>query len=223
MSDGRRAFEAWLAEPSTLTPEQAQVVEGLERDLAEHLSEKPRRLKHSLMVGRTAEALARHYGQDPFEARVAGVLHDWEKAASNAETVAKAEELGIDLGVPLEDVSGLLHGLVAERTLKDRYPWLSAEVLQAIGRHTLGAPDMAPLDMVLFVADGLEPTRPPVPALERQRDRVGEDPLDRLFLDSFLDGVAYVVDTRRYLHPGTLDVYNELVRREPPQQERKAR
>lgn len=223
MSGAPRTFDRWLAEPSTLTPEQAQVVASLEADLADHLAEKPRRLKHSLMVGKTAEALARHYGVDPFDARVAGVLHDWEKAAPHDKLLAKTEELGIDMGVPLEEVAGLLHGLVAQRTLKQRYPWLSDAVLQAIGRHTLGAADMTPLDQVVFVADGIEPTRGPVPALEKQRGRVGEDPLEQLFLDSFLDGVAYVVDTRRYLYPGTLDVYNELVRALPRGQERKAR
>lgn len=213
MSEGTRAFDEWLQEPSTLTAEQQEVVAGLEADLAEQLAAKPRRLKHSLMVGRTAEALARHYGVDPFKARVAGILHDWEKAPDHDELLANAGELGIDMGVPLEDVAGLLHGLVAEKTLPARYPWLEADVLQAIGRHTLGAADMTPLDQVIFVADGIEPTRGPVPALEKQRARVGEDSLERLFLDSFLDGVAYVVDTRRYLYPGTLDVYNELVRR----------
>ncbi len=204
-------FTALLKRPSALEGTQAQTVSSLERDLSERLGGRPKRLAHSLSVGRTAEALAVRYGVDPFEARVAGILHDWEKARPDAELVAPAREAGIDFGVPLELVFPLIHGVLASKTLPERYPWLPSEVLGAIARHTTGAAHMSPLDKVLFVADGIEPLRGSKGPLDAQRAAVATASLDALYRTCFCDGVAYVIQTRRYLYPGTLDIYNELV------------
>lgn len=212
-SSDKTFFEGLLDEPSTLDPNQQAVVQGLEADLSERLAHRPKRLAHSLSVGRTAEALARHYGVDPYEARVAGILHDWEKAVPDAELVGPAADEGIDFGVDPELVLPLVHGVLAAKTLPRRYPWLSPAVLQAISRHTTGAEAMSPLDMVLFVADGIEPLRGSKGPLERQRAMVGQVGLEELYRQSFCDGVAYVAQTRRYLYPPTIDIYNGLVLR----------
>ena len=190
-----------------------ELLARIESDLAAHLSSKPRRLAHSRSVADTAERLALAYGVDPFLARCAGLLHDWEKAASGAEQEARARELGIDMGVDLSLVRPLLHGIIAARTLPARYPELPDEVWHAIETHTVAAADMGPLDEVLFVSDGIEPLRPPSPGIERVRSLVGEAALDDLFWESFVGGVVYVVEGGRYLYPGTVDVYNALAAR----------
>ena len=190
-----------------------ELLARIESDLAAQLSSKPRRLAHSRSVADTAERLAMTYGVDPFLARCAGLLHDWEKAASGVEQEARARELGIDMGVDLSLVRPLLHGIIAARTLPARYPELPDEVWHAIETHTVAAADMGPLDEVLFVADGIEPLRPPSPGIERVRSLVGEATLDALFWESFVGGVVYVVEGGRYLYPGTVDVYNALAAR----------
>ncbi len=42
---------------------------------------------------------------------------------------------------------------------------------------------------------------------------MGIAPLDDLFWDSFVGGIAYVLQGGRYLYPGTIDVYNALAAR----------
>lgn len=185
----------------------------IEADVREHLAAKPRRLAHSLSVAETAERYALTYGVDPFLARCAGLLHDWEKARGGREQEGLARELGIEFGVDLSLVRPLLHGPIAARTLPGRYPELPASVWRAIEVHTVAAPDMSPLDEVLFVADGLEPLRPATPAIERERALVGVASLDDLFWESFVGGIAYVLEGGRYLYPGTVDVYNQLAAR----------
>lgn len=182
----------------------------IEADVREHLAPKPRRLAHSISVAETAESLALAYGVDPFLARCAGLLHDWEKASSGAEQEARARELGIDLGVDLSLVRPLLHGIIAARELPFRYPGLPAELWHAIEVHTTAAVEMSPLDEVLFVADGIEPLRPATPGIERTRSLVGDATLDDLFWESFVGGIVYVLEGGRYLYPGTLEVYNSL-------------
>lgn len=182
----------------------------IEADLAVQLADKPKRLRHSLGVATTAEDLAKRYGVDPFLARAAGLLHDWCKAEKNEALVERARAYGIDLGVDLELVKPLLHGIIAARELPERYPELPAEVWHAIAVHTTAAAEMSPLDEVLFVADGIEPGRPSTPGIESVRKHVGASSLDDLFWESFVGGIVYVLEGGRYLYPGTVDVYNAL-------------
>ena len=195
------------------SPEQKILLKRLTFDLTEHLADKPRRLAHSLSVAKTAERLAVLYGVDPFLARAAGILHDWEKACSVSEQLEHARELGIEAGVELELVHSLLHGMIAARTLPQRYPELPPAVWHAIAVHTSASPDMTPLDEVLFVADGIEPLRPSSPGIKLVRSLVGKAPLDDLFWESFVGGIVYVLEGGRYLFPGTIETYNALAAR----------
>ena len=181
-------------------------IDSYEAALAKQLERKPKRLTHSLSVGLVAERLAL-----PYPARVAGILHDWSKGLPNNVLLDRASTLGIDLGVDYSLVEPVLHGMVAARELPGIFPELSSEVLQAIERHTLGDSHMSPLDMVIFVADGIEPFRKNASAIVSQRNHAGSLSLPDLFWESFADGVSYVIDTRRYLYPGTLNIYNDLV------------
>lgn len=210
MSDGSLGMAAY-------TVPQRELLDRLRADVSERLAAKPRRLAHSLSVADTAVQLALTYGVDAFLAHCAGLLHDWEKASSAAEQLARARELGLDFGVELGLVQPLLHGVIAARTLPRRYPELPSEVWHAIAVHTTGAVGMTPLDQVLFVADGIEPLRPASPGIVRTRSLVGRATLDDLFWDSFVGGMTYVLEGGRYLYPGTLDIYNTLARQRAAQ------
>ena len=192
-----------------------KLVERLEADLRAHMeAAKPRRYQHSLSVALTAERMAVAYGVDPCQARAAGILHDWDKVLSPTEQIARAQELGVDLGVDPMLVQPLLHGMTAARHLPERYPEPPDRIWQAIDRHTIGHADMTQLDMVVFVADGIEPLRRDVAAIHEVRVLVDEHaPLEDVYWTSFYHGVSYVIDTERYLYPGTLDIYNELALR----------
>lgn len=204
-------FYQLVEAPSRLDGEEQALVEKLEQDLAVQLKDRPRRLAHSLSVGHTAEALAALYGVDPLKARVAGILHDWEKAFKDEELVGEAQKAGIDFGVDLSLVKPLIHGVLAARRLPERYGWLDEETLDAIACHTTGSKDPSPLSQVLFVADGIEPLRGSVGPLDQQRQMVAKASLFELYLTSFCDGIIYVIQTRRYLYPGTIDIYNALI------------
>lgn len=200
-----------MDKPVAYTADQLGLLDEVEQALAEQLAAKPRRLEHSLSVARTAESLAVTYSVDPFEARVAGTLHDWCKALPVDEQMRLCRERGVAFDVDLELVAPLLHGPLAASMLPERFSWLSPQVTQAISRHTIGAPDMTPLDMVVFVADYVEPLRGATPAIERSRSLVGEASLHDLCLDVAVGSIAFVLETNRYLYPATIDTYNALV------------
>ncbi len=189
-----------------------ELIDRLEHDLKAHMEKaKPNRYRHSLAVATTAEQMALAYGVDPLQARTAGILHDWDKVLDTEGQIELAKSLGIDLGVDLALVQPLLHGMTAARHLPTRYPELSQAIWQAIDRHTTGHAQMSPLDMVVFVADGIEPNRRDVEAIHETRSMVdSHKPLSEVYWTSFYHGVSYVIETERYLYPGTLDIYNEL-------------
>ena len=191
--------------------DQTRYISRLEADIAKQLRAKPHRLEHSLRVAQTAIELARTYGVDEFGAHVAGLLHDFAKAYSVQEQIEKASQLGLYYGCDLELVAPILHGPIAARELPALYPELDREIFDAIERHTVAAPDMTELDMVIFIADGIEPGRPSSPSIERQRSSVGLLSLEDLFFDSFAGTISYVLETHRFLWPGTVETYNHYV------------
>lgn len=193
-------------------PWQRLTLMRLEADTRSQLAPRKRRLEHSLSVAATAEHLAALYDVDPFLSKAAGLLHDWDKVVPRDELIERARRLGIDLGVPLESVEPLLHGMVAARELPMRYPHLPHDVWHAIACHTSAAEDMGPLDMVLFVADGIEPLRRSSPGIEKTRSLVGHVSLEDLFWNAFVGGIVYVLEGGRYLYPRTIDIYNTLAR-----------
>lgn len=194
-------------------PYQRLTLTRVEADTKAQLAPDNRRLRHTLSVARQAEYLAFLYGQDPFLARVAGLFHDWYKVMPKHELIARAHRLGIEPGADLTLVEPLLHGMVCARELPERYPHIPREVWHAIACHTLAAEDMGPLDMVLFVADGIEGTRRDAPGIARVRALVGSVSLDDLFWASFVGGITYVLETSRYLYPKTIEIYNSLALR----------
>ena len=195
---------------ASYTKKQKETIKRLEADLADQLDSKTRRFAHSMSVAAESERLALIYGVDPFACRVAGILHDWDKVLSTDELISRAEDMGVDLGVPLDKVTQVLHGIVAAEELKDTYPDLPKEVFPAIARHTTGAADMSDVDMVVFIADGIEPLRPDLPGIVESRNLVGKVSLFELYYRCYTGGLIYVLETGRFLYPRALDTYNEL-------------
>ena len=189
----------------------AALMARIEDAVSTRMREKRRRWQHTQGVADTAEELARAYGADPFSARAAGLLHDWDKVLPDAELAARAAAYGICVEGPISKAVHLLHGPVAARELPNLFPELDPSVFQAVARHTVGATDMTPLDMVVYVADAIEPGRGPY--ADGLRSQVGEASLEGLFLACAAQSMSYVIQERRYLYPPAVAVYNAYLER----------
>ena len=171
---------------------------------------KASRYRHSLGVSQTAEQLARIYGVDQQEAAVAGLLHDWDKSLTGEQLKRKAKKLKLAGKQVREHATGVLHSWTAAATLRDEFPELSDSVLQAIGRHTCGEVGMSDLDMVVFVADIIEPGRD-FPDIAALREAVGQVCLEELFYRTYKANFMYLLSADMVVAPPSLDVYNSLV------------
>ena len=195
------------------TSEQQALIDQLESDLKSHMYHKnPKRFAHSISVGHCAETLAQVYGADMFSARVAGILHDWEKLLSDEKTIELAERFRIQADAPYQRIAGLLHGPLAAKTLPAIYPWLSDEILSAIQKHTAGDRQMSKLDKILYVADLIEPLRPSYSSVEETRNvYLRGGCLEELYETAFCSVMMYVISSRSYLYPNSIALYNEMI------------
>lgn len=180
-------------------------------DLKKRLRHK--RYEHVLGVAQTAQELARAYGVDERKARLAGLLHDWDKEYDDDEARKRAQALGvvIDKDV-LQNMPRLLHGPTAAIELGQCWPDIPADVLQSIERHTAAAIGMTDLDMVIYIADALEPNRD-FEGLDSLRSAVGQVSLEELFMMTFTHILSTLVNRKRRLHPATVEVWNYYVTR----------
>ncbi|MHB1421425.1 MAG: bis(5'-nucleosyl)-tetraphosphatase (symmetrical) YqeK, partial [Bacillota bacterium] len=111
------------------------------------------RYKHSLNVSETAEKLAHVHGADVPQAKIAGLLHDFARDFPDQKLVEIAENYNlvtsdIELYHPV-----LLHAPVGAVLVREEFDIKDPELLSAISRHTVGAPDMSPVEKVIYLAD----------------------------------------------------------------------
>ncbi|MGB4441013.1 MAG: bis(5'-nucleosyl)-tetraphosphatase (symmetrical) YqeK [Coriobacteriia bacterium] len=180
------------------------------QQLSQRLS--PTAMGHSERVAATAAHLAALYGIDVEHARLAGLLHDWHRETPAEELVARARRLGLDVTDVDEAVPYLLHGPVAQADLEMEFPDLPDDVLAAVGAHTYGTPDMAPLSMLVYVADVIEPGRHQT-GVDGLRSSSGARPLEDLFADAYAASLHHLVDRRRRIHPQTVSTWNDIAAR----------
>lgn len=179
--------------------------------LENRLDEK--RYGHSLQVSHVAGEIAEAYGVDADKARIAGLLHDWDKGLDNAEVRRRVKELGISVDpFVYNHMPWLLHGITASAALANEMPELSGDVLQAIARHTSAAVDMTDLDMVVYIADVIEPSRPHQ-AMDTLRQSIGAVSLEELFLNAFRQVFAHLINQYYMVHPDTIAVWNRYIQR----------
>lgn len=190
-----------------MTDQQRARLEEIRSLLEVRMRDRERRYIHSLGVAQTAVNLAREYGVDEYDAAYAGLLHDWDKVLGDHEILARSVQYGIEVAGSPSAAVGLLHGPVAAYELPHIFEDASPAVCRAVARHTIGAVDMSALDMVVFIADAIEPHRHGAYA-EELRSLVGSVSLDELFFRCFSQGLTYVISGGRYLYPTAVTIYN---------------
>jgi predicted HD superfamily hydrolase involved in NAD metabolism len=169
---------------------------------------KPRRVEHSLGVEKTARELALRYGCNADKAALAGLAHDCGKSLPQDVMASYAAEAGF----PAEGLggagAGILHAPAGAIVAMKELGIEDSDVLSAICWHTVPRPDMSMLDKIVSLADIIEPNRD-FDGVERIRAEAKRD-LDEAFRLSMARVMRHVLDDGLFLHPQTLQVYNEL-------------
>ena len=146
-------------------------MEELERVVIRLLN--PKRVAHVLGCREAAVSLAQRWGVDVTDAARAALLHDITKALDGPLQLTLCSEYGIILDEFSTKYPKTLHALtgahVAQRIFGE-----NEAVVDAIFSHTTGKRDMNTLQMIIYIADYMEPNRD-FPGVEDLRRLAYED------------------------------------------------
>lgn len=176
----------------------------LQKQMKEELTED--RYEHTLGVMYTAEALAMRYGVDMTKAAVAGLLHDCAKCIPNNQKIKLCKKHDVEISEMEKKNPSLLHAKLGAYMAKKVYGVSDEEVISAIRWHTTGKPDMSMLDIIIYMADYIEPNRDKAPNLKEIRKLCFENIEEALYevLKSTLD---YLNDRPDAIDPMTRESY----------------
>lgn len=169
---------------------------------------KPRRFEHSLGVEGTARELARRFGCDGEKAALAGLVHDCAKSLELDKMIRYAMRAGFPTDGTSGAGAGILHAPAGAVVALEELGISDREVLSAVCWHTVPRLDMSKLDKVVSLADIIEPGRD-FEGVEKIRAAARKD-LDEAFRLSLARVMRHVLDEGLFLHPLTLQVYNDL-------------
>ncbi len=168
-----------------------------------------KRFAHTLGVAYTARGLALAHHLDAAKAEAAGLLHDCAKCLPLREQQRIARAYGLTADAGLLESGALLHAVVGAYLARSDYGVTDAAVLEAIRCHTTGKPGMSRLDMAVYLADAIEPTREPYPLLNQVR-LMAQLSLERSMIASMEGTAGHVRRSGKSLHPATLETLNWL-------------
>lgn len=168
-----------------------------------------KRFAHTLAVAHTARQLARTHQLNAHQAEVAGLLHDCAKCMplKDMQALCRARALSEDNSVI--ESGNLLHSLAGACLAASDYGVTDPEVLRAIACHTTGKPGMSHLDMAVFLADKIEPTRADYPSLNQVR-LLAQLSLEKAMLASLEGTDKYVRKGGKATHPSSLETIRWL-------------
>ena len=170
-------------------------------------------MAHIEGVAKCAAMLAQVYGIDERKARLAGLLHDWDKGYRNNAMRERVCDLGLDSTLDPWVVANLpevLHGPTAAAALSRSFPEIPPDVIHAIEVHTVACKDMSDLDKIIYVADAIEPNRN-YDGVDAIRAEVGKVQLDDLYRDVYKHWLSVLLEKEVVMHPDTIDIWNEMV------------
>ncbi len=182
----------------------------LKSELKKQVSEQ--RYIHSIGVAKTAKELAIKYGEDPYKAKVAGILHDYTKYWQKEKMAAVIKENCVLSDDLLQYNAELWHGPTASIVIQEKFQIKDQQIIDAIRYHTSGRENMSMLEKVVCLADYIEPSRD-FPGVDEIRDLANKE-LDTALLAAFNSTIQFLLDKKLTIYPLTILARNYLITEE---------
>ncbi len=167
------------------------------QDIKNGMSE--HRWQHTLGVRRSAVALAEKYGGSLIKCAVAAFYHDCAKDMNPKDMRKILLDHGADIHDETLQSGAMMHGPAGAILAEERYHVYDREVLDAIRYHTTGREEMTLTDLIIFVADAIEPNRQDYPGLNAIRS-LAEIDLYAAALYSLYATRDYVAERGKIFH-----------------------
>lgn len=179
-------------------------LEKYQKKLQSHMDKE--RYAHTIGVMYTSAALAMAYHYNIKKAMIAGLLHDCAKGIPHNKKLQMCIKHQIEVTDIERENLYLLHAKLGAYLARKKYGVKNKEILHAITVHTTGAPAMGTLDMILFIADYIEPGRDKAENLPEIREMAFQN-LERAVEKILSDTLRYLDDKPGSIDPATQEAY----------------
>lgn len=168
------------------------------------------RFAHSLRVAELSKKLANQFGENEYKAELAGVLHDYAKYRSKEEMARwiLTTSLPKDL---LQYHHELWHGPVGALLVEKELGIQDKVIQEAVHYHTTGRAYMSKLEMIIFLADYMEPGRK-FPGVDKVRE-VAKKNLEQACFMALTNTIQYLLGKQATIYPDTFQAYNYFNRK----------
>jgi predicted HD superfamily hydrolase involved in NAD metabolism len=170
----------------------------------------PNRITHVEGVVETADRLARLHAPDEVQrVRLAGWIHDAAKHWSGKDLLDYAESHGLPVTEAERETPMLLHGAVGYALAAEVFGFDDPSLESACAYHTTGSPDMNRTDMIVYLADMIEPSRdfPGVDVLRAEAER----DLEAAMLHATDHTIRHLLDKQKLIDSRALLLHNRLI------------
>lgn len=169
-----------------------------------------KRFKHSLRVVDQALELAYKFDGDLENVGLAAILHDYAKDLP----VDKLRQLMMDSTLPKDLLTfhhELWHGPVASLLIQREFGITDVDIQHAIRYHTTGRSQMSQLELIIYVADYIEPGRS-FPGVEEVRQMAQVDLVHAAWLAT-RNTMQFLMQRKAQIYSDTNEAYNDLTQR----------
>ena len=155
--------------------------------------------------------LALRHGLDEARVELAILGHDVARAAKKNEILRQAQRFDLPI-IDVERRSPVtLHGPVGAELLRNDDGLDDEEILGAVRYHTTGNSDMTPLELLVFIADKLEPRKIKSYPYQQELRHIANESLSQAVLEFLCRESALRLQQRRPVHPASVRAINSLL------------
>ncbi|GAB3050647.1 bis(5'-nucleosyl)-tetraphosphatase (symmetrical) YqeK [Virgibacillus ainsalahensis] len=168
------------------------------------------RFEHSLRVAETAVKLAKLYDESEEKAELAGVCHDYCKY----RPLEKMKKQILESSLPkdlLQFHHELWHGPVGALLLEKELGINDKSIQNSVHYHTTGRANMSKLELIIFLADYIEPGRS-FPGIDEVREMAEQDLIQACWMTS-KNTIQYLMKKNVPVYPDTFHAYNDLTKK----------
>lgn len=133
------------------------IIKDAKEYVKNNLSKK--RYEHIISVAETANKFGDIYNIDRQKTTLAGIMHDYAKEFTDEEIIKFYEERGLEFPKDCINRPNLAHGEVASIIMQEKYGVKDADIINAVKNHTFGRCGMSALELIIGIADVIEPKR----------------------------------------------------------------
>lgn len=192
--------------PGMLKTQTFEKLAEYEKELTCKLSKD--RLIHSINTARQAAAMAFKAGQNPDKAAIAGILHDCAKYPAAKKDLKKY--ISRDKFAELDTLYGnvpeeIEHAYLGKVLAENKYGINDREILDSIYYHTTSRKDRTLFEMIIFIADKIEPARR-FPRIDEIRE-ISKTSLEQCHKECLKDIIKVLKSKRKLIHEDTLAAY----------------